>query len=176
MTDWSDIVAQHGGIVWKTVHRIVGDDHDAKDCFQEVFVDALEFSNKQAVANWPGLLKRIATARALDLLRARMRFAAAARTLESVFDPAGSNGPVEKLAERNEILDRLRTALATMPADQAEACCLRFLETMSYEQIAGQMGITVNHVGVLLHRAKATLQVQLCAYAPVVSGKAGDEA
>ena len=69
-------------------------------------------------------------------------------------------------AEERELFDRLREGLAGLPADQAEACCLRFLEGFSYEEIAAELQLTVNHVGVLLHRARASLQVRLAAFAP----------
>ena len=39
-----------------------------------------------------------------------------------------------------------------------EACCLRFLEDLSYGEIAEELKITVNHVGVLLNRAKVALR------------------
>ena len=175
MTDWSNIVAKHGGIVWKTVCRIVDDVHDASDCFQEVFVDALKFSRKQPVTNWPGFLKRLATARSLDLLRSRMRSMTEPLTSNAEIALSGPFQPAALIAERKELFDQLRIALATMPRDQAEVCCLRYLETMSYEQISEQTGITVSHVGVLLHRAKSLLQVQLAQFDPAAFDKTETE-
>lgn len=78
------------------------------------------------------------------------------------------------MAEENELFDHLRRALAKMPADQADACCLRFLEMMSYEEIADELGLTVNHVGVLLHRAKSALQTQLADFQSAIQPTAGD--
>ena len=77
MTDWPQILNEHGGIVWQTVRRLLNDDADAADCFQETFVAALVFARQQPVQNWVGLLKQLATARALDRMRKRAR----ARTL-----------------------------------------------------------------------------------------------
>lgn len=166
MTDWSRIVEEHGGIVWKTVRRLVDDDHDAADCFQETFVAALKFSKASTVRNWPGLLKRLATARALDHLRRRRRSVVSPLPTESAGGlEDGSMSPAESAHER-ELFQRLREGLSELPGDQAEACCLRFLEGFSYEEIADDLGVTVNHVGVLLHRAKALLQSRLAAFAP----------
>ena len=75
--------------------------------------------------------------------------------------------PPPAVAEENELFHQLREGLAELPADQAEACCLRFLESLSYEQIADELDVTVNHVGVLLHRAKLSLKNRLAAFAPV---------
>lgn len=165
MTDWSELIANHGGIVWKTVRRIVGDDHDASDCFQEAFVDAFEFAKTNTVSNWPGLLKRLATVRALDQLRKRMRAAVTLMSAESMLTTSSDAGPA-MVAEQNELFDQLRIALSKLSSDQAAASCLRFLELMTYEEIAEHMGIQVNHVGVLLNRAKASLQIHLAAFAP----------
>ena len=69
-------------------------------------------------------------------------------------------------AETNELSEQLRHALTELPPIQAEVCCLRFLEGYSYDQIAEQTGITVNHVGVLLNRCKALLRKRLQAFSP----------
>ena len=66
MVDWSQIVEQHGPLVWKTVYRLLRHDADAADCFQRTFLSALELSRTQAIHNWPGLLRRLGTARALE--------------------------------------------------------------------------------------------------------------
>ena len=175
MTDWSEIVANHGGIVWKTVFRIVNDVHDASDCFQEVFVDALNLSRKQPVTNWPGLLKRLATARSIDLLRSRIRSSTEPLTPKSETTLLGLYQPTPLIVEHKELIEQLRIALAAMPRDQAEVCCLRYLEAMTYEQISEQMGISVNHVGVLLHRSKSTLRLQLAGFNPEAHARSETE-
>jgi hypothetical protein len=40
MTDWSQIVQQHGPGVWQTLHRLLTNDADEADCFQRTFVSA----------------------------------------------------------------------------------------------------------------------------------------
>lgn len=165
MTDWSQILKEHGGIVWQTVRRLINDDADASDCFQETFLNVWEFSQHQGVENWPGLLKRIATMRALDHLRKRRRTTSVAlKDLEA--ELPCERPSVTSTVEGHELLEELRDALASMPADQAEVCCLRYFENFRYEQIADELGITVNHVGVLIHRAKSLLQVRLAVFAP----------
>ncbi len=54
-----------------------------------------------------------------------------------------------------------------MPADQAEVFWLRTVEELSYEEIAEQMGIDANHVGVLLHRARQKLRQWLADLNPL---------
>ena len=40
MTDWSQIVQEHGPLVWRTAYRLLNHEADAADCFQRTFVSA----------------------------------------------------------------------------------------------------------------------------------------
>ncbi len=73
MTDWDAVVGQHVEIVRRTVFRLVGNHADAWDCIQETFLEAVKIDRREPVRNWPALLRHLATARALDLLRVRCR-------------------------------------------------------------------------------------------------------
>ena len=73
MTDWKTIVDQHGQLVWATAWRLLGNPADALDCFQETFLEAIKVARREPVGDWGALLRHLATARALDLLRVRCR-------------------------------------------------------------------------------------------------------
>ena len=113
----------------------------------------------------------LATRRALDLLRRRRHGLAIGQSLGEVSELEGRSMPPPAAAEELELFEQLREGLALLPSDQAEVCCLRFLESLSYEQIAAELDVTVNHVGVLLHCAKVSLQNRLAAFAPVSRGE-----
>ena len=169
MTDWSQVLETHGRIVWQTVYRLVNDDAEAADCFQETFVAAFEYSRRHPIRNWPGLLKRLATARAIDRLRKRGRGSCAPIDGHSPEMVDGARSPLA-LATDHEISARVRSELAALPPAQAEVCCLRFLEEWTYEEIAVELNMTVNHVGVLLNRARASLRDRLAEFAPIAAG------
>jgi RNA polymerase sigma-70 factor (ECF subfamily) len=164
MTDWSQVVREHGPIVWRTAHRLLGNEADASDCFQRTFLSALELERKEIIRNWPALLRRLATARALESLRRRRRKSSRLTTLT---EDAGANrrglGPVES-AEAAELAGRLRDALVELDARQAQVFCLACLDGLSYQEIAEQLEVTVNQVGVLLSRARAALRERLRAH------------
>jgi RNA polymerase sigma-70 factor (ECF subfamily) len=163
MTDWPTIVADHGPLVWNTAHRLLGNDADAADCFQKTFLDAVELAAREPVRHWPAALSRLATARALDLLRSRYRHRRAGPLAD---DPAGpAADPIEDAAVA-ELRDRLRAALGGLDPRQAEAFCLVCLDGLTNQQAAEQMGITDGHAGVLLHRARAALREHLAAFDP----------
>ena len=163
MEDWSQLVKQYGSIVWKTVYRLVNNEADAADCFQNTFVAAWKIRQSEKVENWPGLLRRIASARALDRLRQRYRDTGRCVGLPEeeptdakAFDPS-------RTAESVEIASNLRNAIANLEAQQAQAVCLAYLEGFTYQEVAKSMGVTVSHVGVLLNRARTSLRERLVA-------------
>jgi RNA polymerase sigma-70 factor (ECF subfamily) len=166
MMDWSQVVQEYGSIVWKTAYRLLNHEADAADCFQNTFVSALHLSRTEAIRNWPGLLKRLATARAIERLRQRRRDAG--RLAPRSDSPVRSDKEAEprRAAEADELADQARKALAELDAREAEVFCLACLEEMEYREIAERLGLTVSHVGVLLHRAKANLRERLDAQAP----------
>ena len=61
---------------------------------------------------------------------------------------------------------RLREALATLPPRQADVFSLYNLEGWSYQDIARHLGVSVDAVGVLLHRARTRLRQRLADLAP----------
>jgi len=156
--DWQVIVEKHGQVVWQTAYRLLGNHADASDCFQETFICALEVSRRQQIRSFRPLLARLATTRAIDRLRQRIR--QGKPNIEGL-NPADFSstkpGPVEN-AENNELGEQLRESLAVLSEEEAQAFCLRSLNNMSYRQIAKELGIKTNAAGVLLHRAKAKLR------------------
>ena len=166
MIDWEDILKQHGPLVWRTVYRLLGaGGAEVADCFQETFVSALDFSKRKVVNNWPGLLTRIATTRALDALdRRRTESRRRTRIGPDDLDRIATNrtGP-EQAAEDAEWMACFRTALRDLAPGQREVFCLRHLSEMSYEDIAQETGTTANAVGITLHRARARLREALVA-------------
>ena len=156
--DWTEIVGRHAGLVVGAVRKIVGNAHDTEDVVQEVFAEASALARRTRVRNWAGLLQRLATLRAIDFLRARSR-------APLVTSPSGDVSrfrsaapePHEEFAA-TELADRLRVELGSLPAVQARVFALRYFDEMSYEQIAAELDLTVNAVGLALHKARRRLQ------------------
>ena len=175
MTDWSEVVRQHGPIVWKTAWRLLGNQADAADCFQDAFLAALEVSAREPVLHWAALLRRLATRKALQRLRQRYRGADRLVALDDS-PPLAAPGPgPDRAAEAAELSERLRDALADLDDRQATVFCLARLDGLSYEEIAAQLGLTVNHVGVLLNRARSQLQRRLRAHGTRRSDRQDDK-
>lgn len=159
------LAAEHGRRVYQTAYRILGHAQDAEDALQEVFMKLLKASpaSLDAVREWPAFIKVMATRTALDALRKRVR-----RPLDSGLDgdkvlslaaPSEQN-PDARLAERQKA-DSLRRALHSLPEREAQVFALRYFENLSYEEIAAQMNLSVNLVGVILSRSREQLRLWL---------------
>jgi len=163
MADWNTILNEHGHMVWRTAFRIVGRADDAQDCMQETFVSALQMSRRQRIRNWPRVLRYLATARAIDCLRKRMK----RRCLfvdETAMESMAQNrrDPAEQL-QADELASRLRAAMGRLAPRQAEVFALHCFEKMSRREIADALGLRTNAVGVLLHEARRKLAGLLAA-------------
>ena len=158
--DWQAIVTDHGPAVWQTAYRLLGNSSDAADCFQETFLAALEISRVQAVRSVPALLVHLATRRAIDRLRQRTRherYHLCEERVEAGRNQRHAHDPAEHV-QTQELTDRLRQAIATLPIQEGKAFCLRYFNEMSYREIAHQLNVKTNVAGVLLHRAKTKLR------------------
>ena len=164
--DWDGLVAREGPAVWRAVRRLVGNDADAEDVFQETFVAAVELSRREPVRQWRGLLLRLGHARAIDRLRLRYRRGAredgAAEESGGNFEAVAAGGPMpHEMAEAAELSARLRAALGALPDKQAEVFTLFCLEGWTYQEISEHLGASIDSVGVMLHRARAKLKTLL---------------
>lgn len=156
MVDWPAIVEQYGSVVWRTAYRLLSDREAADEVYQETFLQAVRFSGGTQVTNWPGLLKRIATTRALDQLRVRYR-----RPTESLGNGElvlGREPSPEHPLELEEALDQFRQLMTELPQRQAEVFWLREVEELNHEQIADQLEVSTSQVATWLHRAKRKLR------------------
>jgi RNA polymerase sigma-70 factor (ECF subfamily) len=156
--NWELLIAECGSAVWATVFRILKHRADAEDCYQQTFLDAFRSSRRGTTQNWRALLLSIATRRAIDRLRERMLIRNHLGVLRA------SRGTVAGTAElgtgdrEQELIESLRSGLAALPDKQAAVFWLRSIEDLSYAEIAAELGLDTNEVGVLLHRARTSLQ------------------
>jgi RNA polymerase sigma-70 factor (ECF subfamily) len=156
--DWQIIIEKHGAIVWKTAYRLLGNYTDTSDCFQETFVSALKVSSNQKIKNFPAFLARLATTRAIDMLRMRFRHEANNSTIDCSQTTANDYSDPVNYVQNQELATNLQKALVQLPVQEAQVFCLRYLNDMSYHKIAKELDLKTNAVGVLLHRAKEKLR------------------
>ncbi|MCZ6871751.1 MAG: sigma-70 family RNA polymerase sigma factor [Gammaproteobacteria bacterium] len=156
MTDWDGIVREYGPAVSRIASRILGVRADAEDVTQEVFCEAWQLQMSQPVANWAGLLRRLAVLRALDCRRRRRP-----ETSLSRVDVGHDRDGPQQLAMARELAEGLRQAIAQLPDQQAAVFSLFYFEHLSRVEIAEALGTTVGAVSTSLSKARRTLKCAL---------------
>jgi len=154
--------------VYNTAIGIVQNAEDAEDVAQEVFIQVYRsihnFKGESKLSTW---LYRIATTRALDLLRSRKskkRFGLLQRLFgegnEPLFELPDFNHPGIAL-DRKENAAKLFKAIGQLPENQKIAFTLHKVEDLSYQEISEVMKTSVPAVESLMHRAKQNLRKML---------------
>ena len=157
MVDWEDIQKTHGQTVWAVAYRILAHEEDARDCFQEVFLQAIRLPNVDLITNWGAFLRWLATRRAIDLLRTRRR----QRTIALADQELTASGSVSGTVELFETIEAVRQELTRLPESQATAFWLFSVEGLNYQEIADHTQSNVNSVGLQIHRARQQLKQRL---------------
>jgi RNA polymerase sigma-70 factor (ECF subfamily) len=172
----AELAGRYGRMVFATTYRILGRPEDAEDALQEVFLKILSTwrpRQTDAVRDWGAYLRAVATRCAVDLLRRRSRWQREGEQLSEEMEAPAGRDP-RSLASRRQRARLLRQALARLPRRDARVFALRYFEDLSYKEIAAQMQLDVNQVGVILHRGRRRLQEILePMMSPVSPGAAG---
>jgi RNA polymerase sigma factor (sigma-70 family) len=166
MVDWNGIVATHGPLVWRTAYRLLGRYDDALDCCQETFLAAYRAAGSASVDDWPAFLASLATRRAIDQLRRRVRIRGRFSSLDDAPEPTAPGSSPAEQAAGAERLEQVRLLLGQLSAKQAQVFWLSAVENLPHAAIACQMGISDGEVRVLLHRARVRLRAALESAAP----------
>ncbi len=139
------------------LRKLLPSAHDAEDALQDVWVDVIRslprLNDPQALVAW---LYRIARDRAF----ARLRKAKPHEQLRDEGTVANTTTDDDRDFSPEDA-ERIHAALDTLPPEQREVLVLRFLEDMTYEQIAVVTGRNLGTVRSRLHYAKRALKIAL---------------
>lgn len=128
--------------------RLLGNVEQARDVVQDTFLRLCAEDLSRLDGHLPQWLYRVCRNRALDV-RKKEGLRPGVETVSGL-EPAALPTPA-RLLEGREALQQVREVMATLPASQQEVLRLKFQEGLDYQSIAAVTGLTVNHVGVLVH-------------------------
>jgi RNA polymerase sigma-70 factor (ECF subfamily) len=145
--------------------RLVGDADAARDVVQDAFLRLCEQRRSDLEGRLAPWLYKVCRNRAMDLRR-RGRIVPKASS-SAVEETAGTGAsPEQAIAERDAAANAV-AALDALPEAQQEVLRLRLRHGLAYRDIAEVTGLTVSHVGVLIHEGLSTLRRRLGALASV---------
>lgn len=160
--------------VYNVALRIVGNGEEASDVLQDVFVLLFRkihrFRARAVFASW---VYRITVNTSLDHLRRRRR-APRATSAPAILDGAPEQGELstpERSASQSDLEVHVREGLATLSERLRIVIVLRYLEGLSYADIAEILDCSIGTVKSRLNRAHTALRRELARrYDPGESG------
>lgn len=157
----SALLATHEGPLVRYAQRLVGDLETARDAVQETFLKLCRQDRAEVDGHVVEWLYTVCRNAAIDARRKDRRMS----TMTDEALAAQADGPAGRApdyaSETSDTARRVLALLPSLPASQQEVIRLRFQGGLSYKEISGVTGLTVNHVGVLLHNALKSLREQL---------------
>src|SRR6202012_5781714 len=158
---WDEIVRAHSGRVYRLAYRLTGNQHDAEDLTQEVFVRVFRSLATYTPGTFAGWLHRITTNLFLEgpRRRARIRFGGLGDDVEQR-TPGTEQSPAQAWDDTHLDGD-IQAALQAPPPDYRAAVVLCDIEGFSYEEIAATMGVKLGTVRSRIHRGRAQLRSAL---------------
>ncbi len=167
---FESLALEHERALYAHVARILGPGADAEDVVQDAFVSAWRSMAAFEGTSFRAWIFRIATNRAIDVIRARRR--RGELPLEPADDDAGeptwaepaAPGPdLATIAGDREAIAAVEDALVTLPAEQRAVLLLRDVEGFEYDEIAR---ITASQIGTVksrIHRGRVAMRNALIA-------------
>ena len=147
----SDVEAayrKHAHSVLRRAEQVLGSRHDAREVVQEVFVSLLEnpaqFGGQSSIVTW---LYAATTNACLNRLRNRATRARILKEHAETFPGTSEPCPPDKGLE-------LRRALLEIPEELAQAAIYYHLDSLTYDEIAEQLGCSRRKVGYLLDQLR----------------------
>ena len=142
--------------------RLLGDFALAEDIVQEAFMK-LHTQFQKVLTPQPWLYRTVHNL-AVDHQRRAKKIVLVGDSKDDEMpanDAADSQPLPDEQIARWEGIGLVRLVLETLDARSRELIRLRFNEDLSYKEIAGRTGLTVGHVGYLLHHALKAMAVEL---------------
>lgn len=152
-------------MVFATAVRLLGNEADAEDVAQTVFLRAFqrfaEVGSSPAAAGWLKTVTRNACLNHLSRYRARLRFFSEmgdGTEEKEPFEASLQAGGRSTDLDEGQRQEQLEAALRSLPDHQRVPLVLFHFEEMSYQDIADALGISLGKAKTDIHRGRDALR------------------
>lgn len=174
---FESFMRDYQNMVFSTAYRLLGRESDAEDIAQEAFLKAYEhFDELQGSPTAGGWLKTVTRNLALNHLtryRARWRFFSEMRSDEDETEDFSASLAAPDTHEQHlDTADQrqvLEEALQKLPATQRVPLVLYHFESLSYEEIAARLAVSLGKVKTDIHRGREALRRRLALSSPLAA-------
>ena len=169
---WDEVVRTHSGRVYRLAYRLTGNQHDAEDLTQDVFVRVFRSLSSYTPGTFEGWLHRITTNLFLDRVRRQQRIRFDALADDAPERLAGREPTPAQAYDDTHLDDDVQRALDSLSPEFRAAVVLCDIEGLSYEEIAATLGVKLGTVRSRIHRGRAQLRAALAHRSPALRGPA----
>lgn len=168
---YRELIERHGARMLAAARKLLRNEEDARDAVQEAFLSAFKalggFDGRSRLSTW---LHRIVVNAALMKLRARQsRIHEEIEELLPEFVGKGVFGEAQRPwcempedpLSREELCNEVHAAIACLPETYRVPLLLRDIEGMTNQDLARELGVTVNAAKIRVHRARLALRTLL---------------
>jgi len=153
----STLYDRYSSMLFSMLMRILKDTSAAEEILQDLFLQLWRNPSRfdPSRGSLPSWLLVIGRNRAISRLRSRERREVSEDSDGFSMDSIPSPGNIEEEAQRSQLAQRLRSAMATLPPEQREAVELAYFEGMSQTEIATRTG---SPLGTVKSRVRTAMQ------------------
>ncbi len=156
------LIARHQHSVYNLALRFLKDSDEAEDIAQDTFIRiykaAATYTPDAKFTTW---LYTIVRNLCFNVLRTRRQAVIVSVEDEALPElPAKNEDPVERIS-REQVREKVMHAVSILPENMRLAVIMSKYHGLSYEEIAGIMGCSVNAIKLRVHRAKVILAKEL---------------
>ena len=155
--EFEELVDLHSVELYAYLWRMLGDEHDAEDCLQEVFMRAFRaYENLPSGGNYRAWMYKIATNSANTARKKRARD-------EILVDLEKIGAPVivEREVEMRETLALVAAQVNALPRRQKAAIILRKYQELTYAEIATALACSQEAARANVYQGLRTLRAKL---------------
>jgi RNA polymerase sigma-70 factor (ECF subfamily) len=154
---FNEMVDQYGKKIYHMIYNLVSNKEDAEDLTQNVFTKIYEklpsFKGESNIYSW---IYRIAYNEAMDFHRSKRR----KNILVEDYDAGIQHHSLSHFNEE-EAWIILNKMVATLPDRQAEVFLMRYMEDLSYEEMAHRTQISISALKTSYHLACKKIEQQI---------------
>lgn len=159
---FDNLVKTYRHRVYGFAFHYLGDEEEAADVTQDVFIRMWQNRNQIDVERALAWLLRVTRNTCVDAIRKRNAYRRRVDTNSEMIHECADRKPLPDMhASASLFREKLQQALANLEEPYKSIIILREIEQYKYEEISQTLGLPLNTVKVYLHRARKALRKEL---------------
>lgn len=155
---FEEVAHTYGPTIYRFAYRLTGNEDEARDLAQDVFVRVYRNLDKYSPGTFNGWLYRVTKNLFLDKVRRNKRYRFESLPSEDWREPATEEAGPQQRVEQGLLRGDIEQAILALPPTFRTAVVLCDVQGMSYDEIAEATGWPLGTVRSRIHRGRSQLR------------------